>query len=626
MTTKLFSLLTLLFFCLLGQAQTISLDHLDRKSAKKYKKALACLKKGHRDKGIMKLEEVVEKYPAFTKGAEKLAGIYVDDGENEKATALLERMNACSDQPSPKVAMTLSHTYEAKRDYDKAISIVDDLLAKGRLTSLQKKKVTHRAAELKFRKSAYSNPVQLDPIRLSSAINTKQIEYHPGFNADGSTMIYVKVEEEGQFRNENLYAATKLGVDSFSVGEPITALNSAVQEGAFSLSQDGNILIFTGCEYRDAVGGCDLYMSFRKGNDWSEPRNMGSQINSRYWDSSPSLSADGRTIYFSSKRPGGHGNADIYKVSLNSNNKWDAPVNLGPTINTAGNDEAPFIHPDGTSLYFTSDGHVGLGSFDIYLSRQENNEWQDPTNLGYPINTEKREGGLFVDLQGQRAYYSSQIDFQSDNKNLNSGDIYYFDLPKEYKPELVSYIRVEVRDATTQGLINTKAEIRSLVSSGSSDRLLDINGTLLTTIKPGEYALTISKEGYLFHSENIVLEQGATLADPFDYKVMLQRIVKEKKKEEKPPAPIVLNNIFFASGSSELLSASDVEISKLVSLLNSNSGLKIKILGHTDDVGSSQDNLDLSTRRAMAVSNRLVSAGTEDGRQTNRRTEFVLID
>ncbi len=646
MVQKYFTLLVLLLAAHFVTAQITTLEDLDRKSTKKYKKALACLKKGETAEGLMKLEEVISKYPNFSKGSEKLIGLYLKNGQNEQAQKMMEQLNASSAVPLPKVAMSLADIYEEKAEYDKAILQLHNLQQKAELTEKQKSIVDRRLIELQFRKQAYDQPLDINPVRLSDSINTSDIEYHPGLNADGSLVIYVKVKD-GKFRHEDLYFSTKMPDGTYTDGLPIESLNTQNQEGAFSLSQDGNILIFTGCDYRDSYGGCDLYISFRKGNGWSAAQNMGPTINSRYWESSPSLTADSRALFFSSKRPGGEGGSDLYYVELGENNKWSEPKNLGSTINTASNDEAPFIHPDGTSLYFISDGHIGLGSYDIFLAKKSGDTWSTPTNLGYPINTEKREGGLFIDLQGNRAYYSSQIDFEKKDSTDAAGDIYYFDLPEIHKPKLITYIKVEVRDAKSGGLINSKAEIKSLTEAVGYDRTININGVLLTTIQPGDYALTISKKGYLFHSENIQLDKSATFADPFIFKVNLQPIPKVLTETVKEPAPIVLNNIFFATGSAELLPSSDGEINKLIQLLQAITKLNIKILGHTDNVGSEQSNLNLSTARAKAVRDRITLSGisanriqyegkgesapiadneTESGRQKNRRTEFILIE
>jgi len=632
--------------------QVLKLDQLDKKSRKTYAKALKCLNKGKKEEGIKKLVQVSNKYPGFKKGSERLAGIYLDNGDHTKVIELLKKMSAAYNSPDPKVAMSISYPMEEIGDYNASLEVMNEILKESSLTEKQRATLTKRQAELEFRKHAYEEPLDISPVRLGDEINTNDIEYHPAFNADGSLMVHVKVSG-GKYKHEDLYISKRVTADSFEIAEPISSLNTEGQEGAFALSQDGMILIFTACGREDAIGGCDLYLSLRKGLRWSEAINMGSAINSEYWDSTPSLSTDGKTLYFSSKRPGGYGGSDIWVVKLNKDNKWDEPKNLGPNINTSGNEETPYFHPDNSALYFVSDGHVGLGSYDLFIARKETiDSWGKPKNLGYPINTKSREGGLFVDLSGNRAYYSTQIDLESSNEKYRGGDIYYFDLPDHLRPALVTYVKVIVRDSKTKGQINATADLVNLdTTMRQSNISTRINGTLLTTIQPGEYALNISKTNYLFHSENILLkDRGAEIANPFVYEIYLQPIEKEVavsvSNTVSETKPIVLNNIFFETASAQLLDRSAGEISRLIELLDENPELRIKIIGHTDNIGNDEDNQMLSSQRAKAVfkklkeggisNNRLAYEGrgeaqpiadndTKEGRRQNRRTEFVII-
>ncbi len=628
--------------------QEISLDDLDKKSKKTYNKALKCFEKGEQAEGVLKLEQVTAKYPGFRPATQKLAGIYLDNSQNDKAISLLMTMMENTEVIDPKLAMSISYPMEEKGDYDNAIPILKKLKSAGRLSEKQLKTVSKRIKELEFRKEAYANPHPFQPTPISKQVNTSDLEYHPAFNADASLMLFVRTNKDRP--QEDLYFSRRIKADSFSIAEPIRNINTQFfNEGAFTLSQDGKTMIFTACDWRDSYGGCDLYITFNSGGKWGDPKNMGPAINTEYWESSPALSTDGRSLYFSSKRPGGKGGSDLWMVQLNDKNKWGEAANLGPTINTEGNEETPFLHPDNKTMYFISNGLIGLGSYDLFVSKQTDDaKWGVPKNLGYPINTPQREGGLFVDLSGEKAYYSAQLDFTAEDNDVRMGDIYSFDLPAVHKPELVTYLKVIVRDAVTTGLINATAQLNNLDPSQTKSNINSlVSGTLLTTINPGEYALNISRDKYVFHSENIVLEPGAVITDPFVFEVFLRPIEPEK---ELPPAiesaPIVLNNIFFQTGSAQLLDQSDVEINSLISLLTNNENLRIKIIGHTDNVGNDNDNFALSRERAKAVYDRLVKAGiarnrlafegkgetfpiadneTAAGRQKNRRTEFVII-
>jgi len=445
------------------------------------------------------------------------------------------------------------------------------------------------------------------------------------------------VERNGQ--DENIYEANQVAKDSFSTPVNLEEVNSVHSEGAMCLSQNGRIMLFAAEGRRSSYGGYDIYISIKKDSFWTVPKNLGSAINSRYWDSTPSLSSDLKTLYFSSKRPGGQGGSDIWRSQFTSSGEWGKPENLSDVINTEGNDEAPFIHPDGQSLYFVSDTHIGMGSYDIFRSNlDENGNWSVPENLGYPINTKEREGGLFIELLGNRAYYSSQQ--STDTFHVSRpGDIYYFNLPEKAKPKPVSYLRVIVVDSETKQTLPAEVQIIELSEKTKKVKGTDGKGKLLVVIQPGNYVVNVSKEGYLFHSENISLDSMTLGKEPFEYEVEL---IAQKKYE----TPIVLNNIFFETGSAELKELSNVEIQILGDLLSSNENLKIKILGHTDNVGSEAANLTLSENRAKAVFEKLISLGiaaerlsyegrgetdpidtneTEEGRTKNRRTEFIEV-
>lgn len=631
-----FSVFTILL-CLstIGKTQTaVALSELDKKSQKTYSKALKCLQKGKKEEAIKKLEEVIAKNPDFIIGSEKLAILYLDSNQDAKAVPLLESVDELSSTFKPKVKMTLSRSYEKNGNFDQAIAIIDELYSHQNLNVKSKPAVEKRLKELKFRKEAYDNPTAFQSVALPSHINTEKLQYHPVFNADRTTMLFVQLDNN----HEEIYEVSQLELDSFSMPRNIEGVNTVYNEGAMCLSQNGKIMLFSAEGRRGSIGGYDIYITIKQGDYWSKPRNLGSTINSRYWDSTPSLSADNKTLFFSSKRPGGFGGSDIWKAELDKSGNWSKPENLGATINTAGNDEVPFIHPDGQSLYFVSDGHIGLGSYDIFVTEIKNDTtWSTPRNLGYPINNKDRQGGLYVDLEGN-AYYSSQ---QANDtlKQTRPGDIYHFKLPETVRPKAVSYLRLMVIDAETNKNLKVSADVVNLATNIKTTVKTDEGGKALTTVGPGSYAVNVLEPGYLLHSEHIELDKNTKLSQPFDYVVKLVPL----KKQEKP---IVLNNIFFESGSAQLLDMSMLEIETLFNLLDQNEKLQIKIMGHTDNVGSESDNKTLSENRAKAVYDKLIEKGidsnrlsyeglgesiplatneTEEGRQINRRTEFIEI-
>ena len=641
-------LLTILILAFITQVlcigQTvISVEQLSKKDKKAFLDAKELLKKGQGDKAVEKLLKLVEKYPEFKIAHRDLAKYYLKYEEHENALMHLNALDALSDSPEIPVRISMSDSYEALSDFDNAIEAVRPLLELEGLQAKRQAYIQRRYDELVFRKQAYANPKDFEPVRLNNSINTDGLEYLPALNAENNMMVFTRRNKRSEktWSDEDLYMA-ELGDDnSFNNVTPLDELNTPLDEGAFCYSPDGRILIFASRDRKEGYGGFDLYISFLKNGKWSKPRNMGSKINTRYWESQPTVANNNRTVYFSSSRPGGYGKKDIWKIEIQEDNTWGDVVNLGPNINTKDDEASPFLHPDNQTLYFRSKGHVGLGDFDIFISRNENGDWSKAENLGYPINSKGSEGALFIDLKGEYAYYSS--DAHSIDQHL---DIYKFKLPESIRPKAVSFVKIRVLDSETSLPIEASATITSIGNnSRQTIKYADEKGYMISTLQKGKYNLTVDKPGYIFFSEHIVVENINTSNNAQLIEVLLQK-VPEQIEDDYSSEPIVLNNIFFASGSAELLSESDFEIKKLTSFLNGMPEVKIQIIGHTDDIGDDKTNQILSEKRAQAVYDALISEGidparlsylglgestpiadnnTEEGRRINRRTEFVVL-
>jgi outer membrane protein OmpA-like peptidoglycan-associated protein len=412
-------------------------------------------------------------------------------------------------------------------------------------------------------------------------------------------------------------------------------INTPENEGAQSISQDGKWLVFTGCNRPNGFGSCDIYISYLTNSGWSEGLNLGSRVNTDQWESQPCLSPDKRDLYFASRRFGGYGGSDIYVCHLLPNGKWSDPENLGPEVNTSGDEACPFIHADNQTLYFTSNGWPGYGDEDLYYVRKgPKGVWSKPVNLGYPINTINREGTLFIDADGKTAYFSS------DRSDSRGGlDIYSFELRPDIRPFKTLWVKGNVFDKKTKQGLPSTVELTDLASNDVISRVqTDEKGNYLITLPVGkDYAFNVNRQGYLFYSDNFNLSDRSPDS------------VYEKNIPLVPieiNASIVLNNIFFAVNQYDLKPASQAELDKVVQLLNENPTVKIQISGHTDNVGKPADNLALSNNRAKAVVNYLISKGiaadrlsykgfgesqpvadnsTEEGRARNRRTELKVI-
>ncbi|MFO8066362.1 MAG: OmpA family protein [Bacteroidales bacterium] len=507
------------------------------------------------------------------------------------------------------------------------------------------KKIVRYLENCEFAIIAMENPVPFDPVNLGESINSEHAEYSPVLTADGQTLIFTRKRPRTNPEHliygeeyEDFYISKLTNSDwsdAVNIGSPI---NTPRNEGAQSITADGRHLYFTACGRPDGFGSCDIYYSQKKGRQWSIPNNLGETINSSKWDSQPSISADGQTLFFTSGRDSNIGHMDIWVSYKDEDGNWQEPENLGETINTTGKEMSPFIHPDNRTLFFASDGHPGMGELDLYLTRKdENGEWTRPVNLGYPINTHAEEMSLFISASGKEAYFASDK-----LGGFGDWDIYFFELYEQARPDPVTYMKGIVYDSKTRERLEAQFELidlkqdTTLINSTSSPN----TGGFLVAIPTGKnLGLNVSKEGYLFFSENFQYTDVKEGIDPYIRDIELHPI--------RQGETVVLRNIFFETDKYELLPESISELKRLINLLDNNPSLKIEISGHTDSVGTYEYNLELSKNRARSVFNFLVDNGisksrltykgyadtkpidtneTKEGRANNRRTEFKIIE
>jgi len=489
-------------------------------------------------------------------------------------------------------------------------------------------------ADCEFAAVAITKPTPYEALKLGEAINTKYHEYFPALTADGTTMIFSRVVD----KNEDFFISQKAKNGQWSTAVPMSnVINTKnFNEGAQSLSPDGMYLYFTGCNRPDSFGSCDIYVSHKNGLNWDKPFNLGATVNSSSWDSQPSISPDGSTLYFSSNRPGGLGGYDIWKTNLQDDGTWSKPENLGPGINTPYDENTPFMHPDGQTLYFASDGWPGFGNKDIFFCRLDKNaKWSMPVNIGYPINTFNEESGLIVTPDGQEGLFSSNL-----KDGFGDLDIYRFKMPPTAKPQLITYVKGTVMDKETKRPLESTVLVVDLNTKKKQydDYTSKETGTFLAVMPIGSsYALNVSSDGYLFYSEHFELKDSVNRNKPLELTVYLEKI--------KTGINLTLKNIFFDTNRFELLPSSITELATLVELMKDNPGLGIEIQGYTDDIGNENLNLELSKNRAKSVYDYLISKGikperlgykgygktkpiasnaTDEGRQKNRRTSFMI--
>ncbi|NOR87428.1 MAG: OmpA family protein, partial [Bacteroidales bacterium] len=499
-----------------------------------------------------------------------------------------------------------------------------------------------------FALTALQNPIDFQPINMGENINSIYSEYFPTMTVDGNFFLYTRrLGKEGQHEQEDFYVTIKNSrgnwVHSQNMG---ISINTPMNEGAATISADGKTIIFTACEQngvygynRNGYGSCDLFFTRRIGNRWSKPTNLGPPINTANWESQPSLSSDGESLYFvRGIRRGNRRESDIFVSTLDKDGYWSTPQKLPACINTEEAEESVLIHPDDRTLYFSSRGHIGMGGSDIYICKKdENNEWGTAVNLGYPINTHKDENSLLVNPKGEIGY------FASDREGGFGGlDIYAFLMPESIKPEPVTYFKGVVYDSLSRDLLGAEIELIDMITSETLKKSYSESGSgqFFLTLNPNhDYIINVSKDGYLFYSDAFLINGNYDQLEPFIKDVPLLPI--------QVGSSIILKNIFFETDKSELKVVSYTELIKLQEFLENNINISIEIAGHTDQVGSHEYNKQLSENRAKAVYDYLIEKGiessrlkykgysfdypissneTEEGRAQNRRTEFIITD
>lgn len=589
----------------------------------------------------------IEKDPNFVEAELLLAYVYTDARDYKKALTHYERCIEINPDFFPEVYSTAGGLQLKFGQYDKALANFKKYLTYTDSPLMMKGMANEGIRDCEFAIEALKTPVPFNPVNMGEAINSPMSEYFPAVTVDGEVFLYTRqLESKMTYTgyNEDFFVSHFDG-HNWKKSTNVKAVNSLTNEGAPTISANGRFLIFTSCDNpvegygqgRKGFGSCDLFYAYAVGDNWSNPRNLGNTINTRNWESQPSFSADGKTLYFVRGIGRGHQRQqDIYVCELTDEGVWTEPTRLSKTINTKGAEESVFIHPDGKTLYFSSNGHPGMGGLDIFMSKKDDNgEWQTPVNLGYPINTFNDENSLTVGANGNIAY------FASDREGGFGGlDLYQFELPENVKPEPVNYLKGKVFDAVTKKPLEARFELidletgkRAVVSHSDQS-----SGEFLVSLPINkEYALNATAKGYLFYSENFVLK-GGSIKDPYRKDAPMNKIEVGKS--------VVLKNVFFDTDKYDLKSKSKIELDKLVSFLEKNTTITIELGGHTDNVGSAKSNQILSNNRAKAVYNYLLEKGiakerlatkgygdvkpiadnnTEAGRAENRRTEFKIL-
>lgn len=588
----------------------------DNRAIKSYEEAVNAYEIGLSQEAMIEINKALARAENFSEAYLLRAQIYADAGNRSDAIADLERVTQIAAPGFNEIHFYLGELLMKDEKYERAEAAFRKLLQLGSRDRNLLEHTQLMVLSCEFAKSAIKNPKEFDPVNLGPGVNTEASEYFPCITADNSTLLFTRLVADQRVRGgkqEDFYVST-LKEGAWQKAEPIREINTVFNEGAPTLSADGQWLIFTACEALggewgpySGLGSCDLFSSRLVGDKWSEPANL-RPVNSYDWDSQPSFSADGKTLYFVRGKQTARGikKQDILFSEVKPDGSWTKPAPIPGKVNTPFEEESVMIHPDGETLYFSSNGHPGMGGLDIFYSKkQADGTWGTPVNLGYPINTGADENSLLVSADGVVAY------FASDREGGFGGlDLYSFILPEDVRPNPVTFVSGEVFDALSFKKLEARLE---LIDLESGELIVEsysnpINGKFLVVIPPNrDYALNVARAGYLFYSANFSLK-GVQAGEPYSLEVPLEKL--------REGSSIVLNNVFFDTDSYELKNASRTELDKLAELLLNNSGLSIEIGGHTDAIGSDSDNQVLSERRAQAVVNYLKEKGIVEGRLT----------
>ncbi|MDX1409514.1 MAG: hypothetical protein R3330_15310, partial [Saprospiraceae bacterium] len=386
-----------------------------------------------------------------------LSEVRYRSGQLQSAAAAMEEAIALDSIYELRNLYVLARIYAELKEYSRSEPLFVRYLDQAELSERERFRLGTQLAQVTTRRRLMENPVTFSPLPLGPAINSEADESLPAFTVDGMHMVFTR-RLRGQ---EDLFICRWDELDqTWRQAEPLDGINTGYNEGAHAISADGRVVAFTSCGRRNSVGSCDIYLArLQADGTWSPATNL-VDINTRGWEGQPSLTADGRGMYFSSDRPGGLGKRDIWFTNQDDHGNWNPPVNLGTRINTPGNESAPFLHLNDRTMFFMSDGHPGMGDYDLFVSRLDNGEWSEPANLGFPINTEAREGALSVHPNGIDAYYTAPA--RVDNGQQPHFDIYKFTLDSTLRVRPVSYVYGIVKDIRTHEPLTAQIELYEL--------------------------------------------------------------------------------------------------------------------------------------------------------------------
>lgn len=587
------------------------------------------------------LLDAIKKDKQFFEAYHRLGIVYMDMNDFAKAIDYLNQGLALTGDPKKQKVFwfDLGEAYFSRGEYANAEKMLTSFLKVETPGSKTAAKATSFLKNIEFATANAANTKGYVRRILSDTVNGAAMQFFPVLTADQQQLIFTRrASQGGPNDDENLMVSRKDNRGRWMYPESISdSINTkARREGTCTISADGRRLIFTSCIVEN---GCDLYESVRIGDEWTQPKSLGPAVNTINWESQPSLSADGRVLYFASDRRGGLGRTDIWISTLGDDGKWTRPKNAGKPINSEFAEVSPFIHSNNRTLFFASNGLTGFGGYDLFYSEKDTSgTWTSPVNVGAPINNHEDQFSLFITADGLRAYYTNE---EQHPDGYSRSKIVELDIPEDNWIKFKSnYVKGVVRDRQTKKPLKARIELIN-IQSNKIEAVVEsdsVSGQYLMVLTQGaEYALYINRSHYLFESLNFNYSEVVHFK-PIILDVDLDKI--------KVGSRVILKNIFFEVDKYELQEKSLTELEKISQFLKANTQIRLEIGGHTDNTGSAVYNRQLSEKRARSVHDYLVKNGvdpkrlltkgygpdapiasndTEDGRTQNRRIEFKIL-
>lgn len=590
-------------------AQTYSI--IDSKAIKLFEKGEELTLSRRYSEAIDSYQSAIEREGSFLEAYVKMSQLYITLGdlENAERVALAGEKRLVGKNAKPKntaeYAWLFSNLYLKQGKFEEAYKRFSE--SDALFDASFKNSVYYRdmRSQMDFLATQIGNSMSIEKEKLPDPLNSFRLQYFPVLTADGEQILFTKRDGTGNFDKEDIFVAYSDGNDNWTNPVSIAStINSQYNEGTCSVTADGNILIYTSCDAPDSEGSCDLYVAYKVNGNWQRPKNMGKSVNSRSWDSQPSLSADGRILFFSSNRKGGYGGNDIwYSVRMNDGS-WAEAKNLGNTVNTAKDEISPFMFFNNEILFFASNGHQGFGGMDIFLSRVKEGDFQAPENLGLPINDQLDQVALFITAQKDYAYFTELTEDGGEN---DRSLLYRFRFPEEiYLGENLTVTEGKVFNSSTGEPIDATLSLVSLTNDSTLYQFrADGKTGDFTMLYPDRAfsGLYVEKKGFLPKIYNVERDK---LQNVKDLKIDLTPVASGEQ--------FVFENVFFDFDKYELKEESMSSLKRLLKFLEENPNVNIEIQGHTDNVGKKEYNKVLSLNRAKSVQNYLVDKGMHPAR------------